>query len=133
VLRRPHFLHADRQSRSTDVVDVNWYNQHSEPMTDADWHNYENPFLALLLPGDASEAVDVSGELENGDGLLILVNFSNDPIDFDLQRLPALASNWQILINTASEQADISDMSENRHTLFVHADSVAVARCYTPT
>jgi len=127
VLRRPHFLHAERHSRTANVPDVNWYNQHAETMTDEDWHNQENPFLALLLPGDASEALDTNGNIDDGDALLILVNFGNKAVEFQIKRLPELAVNWEILINTASE---LSEPSEIRHNLVVDADSVIIARCY---
>ncbi len=129
VLRRPHFLHAARHSRTTNVPDVLWYNRHAQVMTDADWHDQENPFLALLLPGDASEALDSNGNIDDGDALLFLVNFGNDSVEFDLQHMPPLATNWELLINTASE---LSELTEIQHELIVNAESVIVARCYNP-
>jgi len=130
VLRRPHFLHAAQHSRVANVPDVLWYNRHAEAMTDADWHNLENPFLALLLPGDASEALDADGKIDEGDALLFLFNLSDEPASFDLQRMPALATNWELLIDTAN---DLAEVSEIWHELIVNADSVVVARCYNPT
>jgi len=132
VLRRPHFLHAEHQSRSSGVADVNWYNAHAQTMTDADWHDQHNPFLGLLLPGDASDAMDAAGHAEQSDALLLLVNFGDEVVNFDMGKLPVLANRWQLLVNTASEQPDLSEMSEIRHELIVQADSVVLARCYTP-
>ncbi len=129
VLRRPHFLHAAQYSRAENVPDVLWYNREAQAMSDADWHNQESPFLALLLPGDASEALDVNGDIDEGDALLILFNLSNESVHFDIQRLPALGTNWELLVNTDS---DLSEVSKIRHELIVNADSVAVARCYNP-
>jgi len=129
VLRRPHFLHAAQHSRVANVPDVLWYNRDAKAMTDTDWHDLENPFLALLLPGDASEALDAGGNIDEGDALLILFNLGNELVNFDLQQMPELATSWELLIDTTS---DLPEVSEIRHKLIVNADSVVVARCYTP-
>jgi len=127
VLRRPHFLHAQKHSRGTSVPDVNWFNQYAESMSDADWHNHENNFLGLLLPGDASEALDVLGKPEQGDSLLILFNLGIKQVDFNLERLPDVGSKWEMLLDTFGKKSSPAVIG---HNLIVRADSTVIARCY---
>ena len=128
VLRRPHFLHAAKKSRSTGIPDVCWFNQHAKAMTDADWHNQDSQFLGLLLPGDASDAQNAQGTLEGGDALLILFNLSHEAVDFNLQDMPALGNCWELLLDTFG---DTSSPATIKRELVVQADSVAILRCYT--
>jgi len=137
VLRRPHFLHAEKQSRSTQMPDVSWYNKHAKNMTDEDWHSHETDFLGLLLPGDASNALDNQGKLEEGDSLLILFNLGNEEVAFQLPELnssgPSCGDNhWELLLDTFGDSAD--DFPENTRIhaeVVVRADSVLITRCYT--
>lgn len=129
VLRRPHFLHAEKQSRSILVPDVSWYNQYAEPMSDGDWHNHESNFLGLLLPGDASEALDDNGELEAGDALLILFNLGHAVVEFQLERMPELGSHWEMVLDTFGNDTVPAQV---HNELLVRADSIVIARCYNP-
>lgn len=128
VLRRPHYLHADKKSRSTDIPDVQWLNSRSEPMSDADWHNTQQPFLGLLLPSDASDTVDASGKHEKDDALLILFNFTRSPISFYTKPLPALGSRWELLLNTDLDEVMVAAIDDE---VVVNPDSVCILRCYT--
>ncbi|MCL4155773.1 UNVERIFIED_CONTAM: hypothetical protein GTU68_033838 [Idotea baltica] len=128
VLRRPHFLHAAKKSRSTGIADVCWFNRHAQVMADEDWHNHESQFLGLLLPGDASDTKDVLGVLETGDALLILFNLSHESVDYNLQNMPALGDSWELLLDTFGETSSPASI---QHELVVQADSVAILRCYT--
>jgi len=53
ALRRTHYLHGNDKSRSVGLPDISWLNRESSPMSDKDWHNEENRFVAILLCGDA--------------------------------------------------------------------------------
>ena len=53
ALRRTHYLHGNDKSRSVGLPDISWLNKHSSPMSDDEWHNGENRFIAILLCGDA--------------------------------------------------------------------------------
>jgi len=130
VLRRPHFLHAVKTSRDTGLPDVCWFNQHANRMTDADWHSHENQFLGLFLPADASEAVDSQGELEQGDGLLILFNLGNEPVAFQLNEIEIQENRWELLLDTFGDETSPASIDNE---LVVRADSVAIARCYNPS
>jgi len=127
VLRRPHFLHAKQHSRETKIPDVSWYNQHAAPMSDGDWHSHESNFLGLLLPGDASDALDIHGQPEQGDALLLLFNLGKDEVKFQLDNMPKLGSNWELLLDTFGNETTAAAI---HHELVVRADSVVIARCY---
>ncbi len=126
VLRRPHFMHAYRYSKSTDLADVCWLNEYAEPMQDADWHS-DTAFLGLLLPGDASDYRDNTGKLEHGDTLLMLFNLGDQQIDFELGKLPDIAGQWELLIDTFGEESHVADL---QGVISVRADSVIISRCY---
>ena len=127
VLRRPHFLHATQQSRGTQLPDVCWYNRHGKPMTDEDWHSHESRFVGLLLPGDASDAVDKFGKLEQGDTLLVLFNFGDNAVAFELPQWPKQNAGWELLLDTFGDETEPAEL---QNELVVRADSVAIARWY---
>ncbi len=127
VLRRPHFLHASKLSKSTDLADVCWLNSQSQKMQDGDWHSDE-AFIGLLLPGDASDDRDSVGELEHGDGLLLLFNLGERQIEFDLTVWPEMSGQWELLIDTFGEESQSVDIQGK---IVSRADSVIIARCYT--
>ena len=127
VLRRPHFLHAEKKSKSTGVPDVSWFNRHGQAMSESDWHNHENNFLGLLLPGDASDAVDAQGQPEQGDSLLILFNLGHEQVAYNLDKLPGLGTNWEMLLDTFGNDNRSAQIDTE---LVVRADSIVIARCY---
>ena len=127
VLRRPHFLHAERVSRTTGLPDVCWYNQYANRMTDADWHNHENRFLGMFLPADASDAIDSRGEPEEGDSILALFNLGHEPVLFQLNAIESATNCWELLLDTFGDES-VCTVVENE--LIVRADSVVIARCY---
>ena len=127
VLRRPHFLHAARHSRASQVPDVSWFNRDAEPMSDGDWHNHESNFLSLLLPGDASDAVDELGNPEQGDSILMMFNLGGQEVKFQLHRLPAIGTQWELLLDTFGNE---STPAAIHHEVVVRADSIVIARCY---
>jgi len=128
VLRRPHFLHGAQSSRSTRAPDVSWFNRHSEPMTDEDWHSHESQFLAMLLPGDASDALDSHGKIEQGDSLLLLFNLGDTPVTFDLTKMPQpYGGAWELLLDTFGNETGPAEIHSE---MVVRADSVAITRCY---
>lgn len=129
VLRRPHFLHAHKYSRAANVPDVNWFNVHAEPMSDADWHSHEYNFLGLLLPSDASDARDSQGEIEPSDSLLILFNLSSNAVEFRLQNMPDLGSSWELLLDSFGDESTTAQIHQE---VLVRADSIVIVRCYTP-
>ncbi len=130
VLRRPHFMHSIKTSRSTKIPDVYWFNRHGDNMTDEDWHSHESEFLGLLLPGDASDAVDENGKVDEGDTLLLLFNFGDSAVTFDLARTQQPeSSEWELLLDTFGEDTEPAVIHSE---LIVRADSVIIARCYTP-
>ena len=128
VLRRPHFLHADKESRSSGLADVCWFNQQSKTMTDADWHSHENRFLGLFLPADASDAMDKQGNKETGDSLLIMFNLSDDAVLFKPDQIGVEGCTWELLLDTFGDETSRSVIEGE---LVVRADSVMIARCYT--
>lgn len=128
VLRRPHFLHAEKRSRSTAMTDVCWFNKHAKTMTDEDWHSHESDFLGMLLPGDASEAIDAEGRLEVGDTLLILFNLGTEEVTFSLPEMRVSDARWELLLDSFGDHTAAAEL---HHELLVRADSVVIARWYT--
>ena len=94
LLRSPRFLHGNAidEKGTRDVV---WFRPDGSEMDDAAWSDPNAKVVGLKLCDSAT-------------CLLILVNAYHEPIDF---KLPAVAREWRVRIDTATGQIDPADRS----------------------
>jgi glycogen operon protein len=93
-----------RRIRGTDVRDIMWYRHDGREMTDADWSNPVTASLGLFLAGQGIDDVDREGNLVVDDDFCLVLNGSENDLDF---KLPKATSNgqWQLLLDTSDDAA----------------------------
>ena len=106
VLRRSWYLHGEHLSPDSGLPDVSWLNKSAELMSEADWHNNGERFVAMQLVGDAMP--DNRDELVS-DTLLLLFNGSHHDVNFSLVSDRLAGRQWQILLDSA--QPDRQDIT----------------------
>jgi glycogen operon protein len=98
VFRRRDFFRGTpvRGSRSKDIV---WFRRDGEEMTLSDWTLPREPFLALLLAGDALDLVDDHGLHVQDDTFYVVLSASHQALTF---RLPSAGwgERWELLVDT---------------------------------
>ena len=112
VLRRRHFLEGRRVAGSS-VKDLTWYAPDGSEMTDAAWLSAQA--FGWRLAGDAISETDAAGRPIVDDTLLILLNASDQEVEF---RLPD-AAGWTVLLDT--DRPSIGSAAGERY---------AAAACY---
>ena len=104
-LRRAHpNLHRrkffqDRNIRGSVVRDIAWYAADGQEFSDADWSEHWNKSLGLMLNGKTLDASDEEGNHVEDDSFLILINASQDGVEFTLPTVPN-GSPWRIIMRT---------------------------------
>jgi isoamylase len=99
VLQRRTFL-SGRQPGASDVL---WLRPDGTEMTDAEWGDAECRTIGVLLDGHAIRECDRQGRPIVGDTLLILLNASDNDVQFVLPRRKG--SSWERVIDTADPQS----------------------------
>lgn len=109
ILRRGRFL-VGAFNEELGVKDVTWLSTSGVEMSQDDWDNTDNAFLAMLMDGRAQP----SGVQRRGDDatLLLLVNAHANPISFKLPSSPK-GCEWTRLIDT--HDSDLSDSTNTTH------------------
>jgi len=119
VLRQRQYIHGLHKSRSSDFRDINWLNRSAEAMTDDDWHDHDNRFVALLLCGDAgvTDYPDAADQMRHSPletinaeaSVLIIINGSNDDVEF---ALPDMKRQWHLDLTTTEPAQERSQLNE---------------------
>ncbi len=106
LLNRTHYHHGKEHSEKTGLADINWLNCHGERMQQSDWHDSAIKCFAMLL-GETKTMTTTSVTVQNDDALLIIFNAHPCEINYHLpqQLCQKLSGYWQILINTAANEA----------------------------
>jgi isoamylase len=108
VFRRKKYFQG-RHLRGSDVRDLTWLNPRGEEMTDQEWSTGWARTLGVRLAGDALGEVDETGELQQDDTLLLLVNAHSEAVPF---RLPGEEDVvWDVLVDTTAADG----RSDTRH------------------
>jgi len=96
LLHRNRFL-VGAKNEELGVKDVTWLSSHGTEMTQGDWDNSDNAFLAMLMDGRAQ----CSGvpTTEDDETLLLVVNAHSDAIKFILPASPEGCA-WTRLVDT---------------------------------
>ncbi len=101
VFRRRRFFQG-RPIRGKEIKDLYWVKPNGEEMSAADWNAGHALTLGLGLIGDQIDEVDTQGEPITGDGFILLLNASGEPVSFRLGARPH-AVQWHCIIDTAFE------------------------------
>lgn len=125
ALHRAKFF-RDRKIRGTDIHDIEWYRHDGERMTDEDWNNPHTASLGLFLAGRGIGDVDAMGDPIIDDDLFLVLNGSDDALDFELPRATE-DETWNLLVDTADDDAQETHRPGEKTTvgprslkLFVH-------------
>jgi len=110
ILRRGRFL-VGAFNEELGVKDVTWLSTSGEEMTQENWDNADNAFLAMLMDGRAQP----SGVRRKGDDatLLLVVNAHSEPVTFTLPSSPE-ACSWTRLVDTNDEHFFESDATNHQ-------------------
>jgi isoamylase len=98
--RRPKFF-QDRAIRGSAERDITWLRADGEEMTDAEWGEEAQQVIGLCLGGDALPEVDEQGNQVTDDTFLVLLNGSQEPIEFTLASGLG-AGRWELLVDTST-------------------------------
>jgi isoamylase len=108
-LRPAHFLHGNVTLRE-DVSDLNWFDQHGQPLTPEAWDEPEARTLTLRRA-----VLTARGEVEL---MLVLMNADTAPQDFVL---PGPEVEWTLLLDSASPSAPGRPFPEDHASLEAHS------------
>lgn len=104
VFRRGRFFRGTVVP-GTNVKDITWLRPDGKEKTEKDWNVPYARCLSFLLSGEAGQYhVTSTGEAEPDDTFLIVMNASNDKVDYTLPALDNPCA-WELLIDTAESSA----------------------------
>ncbi|MBA6264612.1 glycogen debranching protein GlgX [Colwellia sp. Bg11-12] len=116
LLNRTHYQHGFKVSKHTGLADISWLNCHGTAMTKDNWHDASVKCFAMMLANTEQPETDAE---QQDDALLVIFNAHQRSINY---LLPELNGYWQVLINTATENANDSAQNDtnltksNRHS-----------------
>lgn len=111
VLRREWYLHGEHVSPVSGLPDVCWLNQSASLMSEADWHNSDQRFVALQLIGDA---IPANRPETASDTLLLLFNGSHHDVVFSLESTRLAGERWELLLDSAVPEAEPEIVQRNQ-------------------
>jgi isoamylase len=99
VLRRRSFGPAPG---SKEMMTVLWFRPDGREMSKRDWDDPSSQVLGMLLPGEAADVLDNSGQPVPSSTLALLLNAGRLSKEFLLPE-PGSGKHWRELINTAGQ------------------------------
>ena len=99
-LHRRKFF-QDRKIRGSVVRDVAWYGTDGNEVSDEVWSNAGNKTIAVVFNGKTIGVMDDDGEPVEDDSFLILVNASDNGVEYTLPEPPNKAP-WRQVLDTES-------------------------------
>jgi isoamylase len=97
-LHRRRFF-QDRQIRGEVVKAVAWYGTDGQEVSDEVWNNAGNKSISFLLNGKTLRSLDDEGNQVVDDSFLILVNASDNGVEYTLPE-PPNNSPWRQVLDT---------------------------------
>jgi glycogen operon protein len=125
--RRRFFAGAASMGGQSEVGDIAWFTPGGTPMTMQDWQNWNARAVMVFLNGDRVFAPDPRGRRVVDDSFLVLFNAHHEDLEFTLP--PAdYGAWWGVVLDTADDDADLSDAFGPRHVVVGAPRSVVVLR-----
>ncbi len=112
VLRRPRFLHGNKISNVSKLLDVSWLSPSGDILNSSQWQEPKSYCCGLLLAGDAGEYLNADGYQETDDTLLIIFNAAPNPLPFHMPVFPG-ANQWCCLLDTSQPKLAEGEISIN--------------------
>ena len=129
ILRRRNYF-SGRPIRGAGIKDISWLRPDSQEMSDEDWSDEAFHAFAIRLYGAAAEHVDEQNRPIVADTLVVLMNSSDDPVDFALPRTVGRV-RWRLAFDTADPDATPRDYP-SRATYSVRGRSMVILEHPTP-
>ena len=131
VLRRRRFFTGEAgHGGESELGEIEWLRPSGERMTNEDWGTWYARAMTVFLNGDAIAEPDERGQRIVDDSFLILINASEEDIEFTLPG-PDHAAAWTVALDTAPAEDGGTDLVlaagkdvvvEARSMLFLLAD-----------
>ena len=131
VLRRRRFFTGEAgHGGESELGEIEWLRPSGERMTNEDWGTWYARAMMVFLNGDAIAEPDERGQRIVDDSFLILINASEEDIEFTLPG-PDHAAAWTVALDTAPAEDGGTDLVlaagedvtvEARSMLFLLAD-----------
>ena len=99
VFRRRRYFQG-RAIRGAGVKDISWLQPDGSEMTDEAWDN-DTRIIGVYIAGAAADLVDERGDPATDDNVLLLLNPTDDDVDFTLPTLGKRRTLWRIEADTA--------------------------------
>jgi isoamylase len=116
ALRRAKFFRG-RPIHGTDLKDLAWFRPDGSPMSEADWEEPHARSLGMFFAGRGIDDVDEAGRPLVDDNLLLLINAGEGELTFAMPRLDTVVEEWQLLLDTADDQAELRVPPDGATTL----------------
>lgn len=113
--RRQFFL--GRKIRGAGIKDITYFDTGGNEMSDQTWNDPVTHTFGVRLAGDLIDQRDEQGERISGDTLLLLINSSDDSVDFVLPSAPN-GNHWEIVIDTAENDRQLEPREWNKGDVF---------------
>jgi isoamylase len=124
ALQRRRFFRGGHLWDSS-LKDLAWFRPDGVEMSEEDWNRPFARSVAFLLGGDSLSAPDVHGERLVGDTLLVLLNASESPVNYQLPDVD-WGSEWEVLVDTAGGTDLKRDLVAARGAVQVEARSLVI-------
>jgi glycogen operon protein len=122
LLNRTHYQHGFKVSKHTGLADISWLNCHGIAMTKDNWHDASVKCFAMMLANTEQPETDAE---QQDDALLVIFNAHQRSINY---LLPELNGYWQVLINTATENANDSAQNDTNLTKSSRNSAINIAQ-----
>ncbi|MFQ3193241.1 MAG: isoamylase [Colwellia sp.] len=122
LLNRTHYQHGLKVSKHTGLADISWLNCHGIAMTKDNWHDASVKCFAMMLANTEQPETDAE---QQDDALLVIFNAHQRSINY---LLPELNGYWQVLINTATENANDSAQNDTNLTKSSRNSAINIAQ-----
>ncbi|MEH6385559.1 MAG: glycogen debranching protein GlgX [Colwellia sp.] len=122
LLNRTHYQHGFKVSKHTGLADISWLNCHGTAMTKDNWHDASVKCFAMMLANTEQPETDAE---QQDDALLVIFNAHQRSINY---LLPELNGYWQVLINTATENANDSAQNDTNLTKSSRHSAINIAQ-----
>jgi glycogen operon protein len=117
LLRRGRYVHGEATDPTTLLADVAWLSAHGRPMTESDWADPEQRFVAMLL---ASTDEDVAQTSTGSPPMMLVLNAGAQPVALDLPTGPRIPA-WRCVLTTCARATacELTRLEASPHSTYV--------------